>query len=234
MMEQLSLAFEQPKEVIDKRKKLLGDWYDILADEFDKDYMRRISDFLTKRYKETEVYPPKYQIFEAFKQCPYDSTKIVIIGQNPYHTPGTAHGLVFSSLQNRTPPSLKNVYIEIENELGPHTFKHNDLTQWANQGMLLLNASLTVERGDPTSHTNIGWQGFLERTIKELNVHPNKIIYLLWGNFAKSFKPQIDTNKHLVLEAAHPSPFSADKGFFGCGHFKRIKEEYPEIDFNVY
>lgn len=233
-MEQLSLTFKQPKEIIEKRKELLGDWYEVLKDEFDKDYMRRISAYLTKRYKEVEVYPPKPQIFEAFKQCPYDKTRIVIIGQNPYHTPGTAHGLVFSSLQDRTPPSLQNVYLEIEKELGSHTFNHNNLTQWANQGMLLLNASLTVERGDPTSHTDIGWQKFLERVVKELNNHPNKIIYLLWGKFAQSFKPLINTDKHLVLEAAHPSPFSADRGFFGCGHFKIIKKEYPNIDFNVY
>ncbi len=233
-MQQLNLQFKEDPRLVEKRQKLLDNWYKILKDEFNKDYMQRISAYLANRYKEAEVYPPKHQIFEAFKQCSYNKTRVVMIGQNPYHTPGTAHGLVFSSLQKKTPPSLKNIFVEIENELGKHTFNHNDLTQWANQGILLLNASLTVERGDPLSHTDIGWDNFLKAAITKLNKHNNQIVYLLWGKFAQSFKPLIDTDKHIVLEAAHPSPFSADRGFFGCGHFKEVKDKYPDIDFNVY
>lgn len=239
-MEQLNLKFGDPEKLEEKRKQLLGDWYYVLRDEFEKEYMTRISNFLAKRYKETEVYPPKHQIFEAFKQCPYYRTKIIVIGQDPYHTPGVAHGLVFSTKKEKTPPSLINIYKEIESELGEHTFNHNDLTQWANQGMLLLNAALTVERGKPKSHMEymgskgIGWNKFIDRVIEELNEHHNKLIFLLWGKFAQSFEPKIDSNKHYILQTSHPSPFSADKGFFGCGHFKRIKELYPEMDFNVY
>lgn len=233
-MEQLNLKFEQDPKIVDERKELLGSWYDILKDEFDKDYMRRISAYLTKRYKEVEVYPPKGLIFNAFKECPYDKTRVVIIGQDPYHTPNVAHGLVFSTKQKRTPPSLLNVYKEIDDELGKHTFSSNDLTKWANQGILLINTALTVERSRPGSHMNkIGWEQFTYAVIKKLNKHPNQIIYLLWGKFAQSFKPHIDSTKHIILEAAHPSPYSADKGFFGCGHFKVIKDKYPDIDFNI-
>ena len=218
----------------EKRKQLLGDWYEVLNDELDKDYMQRISAYLGKRYKETNIYPAQENIFEAFKQCPYNKTRIVVIGQDPYHTPGTAHGLVFSTKQDKTPPSLQNIFKEIKNELGEHTFNSNDLTQWANQGMLLLNVSLTVEKGRPGSHMNLGWRKFTKKVLEKLNNHPNKIVFLLWGNFARSYKSMIDTNKHVILETTHPSPFSANAGFIGCGHFKQIKHIYPDINFNVY
>lgn len=218
----------------EKHKQLLGDWYGILNDELDKDYMQRISIYLGKRYKETYIYPAKENIFEAFKQCPYNSTRIVMIGQDPYHTPGTAHGLVFSTKQKKTPPSLQNIFKEINNELGEHRLNSNDLTQWANQGMLLLNVSLTVEKGRPGSHMNLGWREFTKKVLEKLNNHPNKIVFLLWGNFARSYKPMIDTNKHIILETTHPSPFSANSGFLGCGHFQQIKNIYPDIDFNIY
>lgn len=228
------------QNLISKRKKLLGSWYEYLKDEFEKEYMKQLSRFLAVKYKVSNIYPHKENIFKAFKECTYNNTKVVIIGQDPYHTPETAHGLVFSSKQDKTPPSLANVFKEINSELGIHTFNHNNLTKWANQGILLLNVALTVEEGKPKSHmktsssSGIGWEIFTDKVIEVLNNHDNKIIFLLWGNFAKSYKSKIDKDKHIILEAAHPSPFSAHKGFFGCGHFKIIKNKYPEIDFNLY
>jgi len=222
------------QNLISKRKNKLGSWYDVIGDELNKEYMKELSLRLKNEYKNKIIYPNKEDIFKAFKECPYDKTKIVIIGQDPYHTPNTAHGLVFSSLQKTTPPSLDNIFTEIRRELGEHTFNSNNLTQWANQGMLLLNVALTVRKHSPRSHMNIGWGKFTDRVIKELNNHPNKLIFLLWGNFARQYKSKINTDKHIVLETTHPSPFSAYMGFFDCGHFKKIKEIYPKINFNIY
>lgn len=223
----------------DKLKNMLGTWYEYLRDEFDKEYMLNLSKTLQQLYSTKNIYPKPDEIFNAFKYCPYDKTKVVIIGQDPYHTPNTAHGLAFSSKQDETPPSLDNIFTEINRELGIHTFNSNDLTQWSKQGFLLLNAVLTVEEGKPKSHMKygsnkgIGWENFTDKVIEILNKHNNELIFLLWGNFARSYKDKI-SDKHIKLEAYHPSPLSAERGFFNCGHFKRIKEKYPDINFNIY
>ena len=172
------------------------------------------------------IYPPGNLIFNAFWQTPFNKVKVVILGQDPYHNAGQAHGLSFS-VQNGipAPPSLVNIYKEIQSDLGIANHKSKgDLTCWAEQGVLLLNASLTVRANQPNSHSGIGWQRFTDKVIQVLNEQCENLVFILWGNFAKEKGAHIDTKKHCVLKAAHPSPFSADKGFFGCRHFSKTNE----------
>lgn len=197
-------------------------WKDLLQDEFQKPYFTAIRDFLLREKKDGKtIYPPGPLIFNAFNKTPLDKVRVVILGQDPYHNPGEAMGLCFSVPQNiAIPASLKNIYKEIQRDLGIPVPSHGDLSYWSAQGVLLLNAILTVERGRAGSHRNIGWQLFTDSVIQKLSMHKENLIFLLWGNFAKTKKVLIDQMKHHVLEAVHPSPL-AGNGFMGCGHFSK-------------
>ena len=200
-------------------------WKRVLADEFQKPYFAAIKSFLVQAKQEGKtVYPPGPLIFNAFNKTPFDQLKIVILGQDPYHNPGEAMGLSFSVPKGvKVPPSLQNIYKELKSELGIEPAKHGDLTQWAEQGVLLLNAMLTVQAKTPASHQGIGWQKFTDAVIHTISDQKDGIIFMLWGNFAKGKKVLIDQSKHFVLEAAHPSPL-AGNAFQGCGHFAYANE----------
>lgn len=200
-------------------------WKQELAEEFQKPYFAGIKAYLLQEKSAGKtVYPPGPLIFNAFNKTPFDAVKVVILGQDPYHNPGEAMGLSFSVPQGvRVPPSLVNIYKEINSDLGLPVPKHGDLTHWADQGVLLLNAMLTVTAGQPGSHQKIGWQTFTDAVIKCLSDRKTGLIFLLWGNFAKGKKALIDSSKHFVLESAHPSPL-AGNAFQGCRHFSRANE----------
>ena len=202
--------------------KLGNDWDGILADEWEKPYYRTLREFLKKEYSSVRVYPDMYYIFHALKYTSFSDTKAVIIGQDPYHGPGQAHGLCFSVKKGvAPPPSLVNIYKEISDDLGVEMPSHGELTGWAKQGILLLNTVLTVRAGQPNSHKDRGWEIFTDRVISELNRKSSPVVFLLWGANAER-KARIITNPlHLKLSAAHPSPLSAYKGFFGCRHFSK-------------
>ncbi len=205
-------------------KAELGTWTKVLQTELDKPYMRNLAKYLTKQYQTKTIYPKTTEIFNAFKLCAFDDVAVVIIGQDPYHSHDTAHGLAFSSLQKNIPPSLRNIFAEIRIEGCGDVFESCNLTSWATQGILLINTILTVEAGKPLSHANIGWEKFTNYVIDTLNGHNNEIVFMLWGANAKKYKSRITNKKHLILEAVHPSPLSAYRGFFGCGHFKKASE----------
>lgn len=200
-------------------------WHALLQDEFQKPYFKEIRSFLVEEKQQGKtIYPPGPLIFNAFNQTPVDQVRVVILGQDPYHNPGEAMGLCFSVPKQVTiPASLRNIYKEIERELAIKLPSHGDLTSWTTQGVFLLNAILTVERSMPASHRNIGWQQFTDAVIAKLSAHREGLIFLLWGNFAKSKKTLIDQMKHHVLEAVHPSPL-AGNAFQGCGHFSKVNE----------
>lgn len=202
-------------------------WKEMLSEEFQKDYFKRITEQLKIEIQSrVKIYPPGPMIFNAFNTTDFNEVKVVIIGQDPYHGPGQAHGLSFSVQPGvKPPPSLVNIYKEIETDLGikmPRNF--GDLTAWAKQGVLMLNATLTVRANEPNSHAGLGWNQFTDAVIQKLNQEKEHLVFLLWGNFAKVKGLQIDQQKHLVLKAAHPSPFAADKGFFGCKHFSKTNQ----------
>ena len=205
--------------------RINNSWDVVLKDVIEGDNYQKIHNFLLNEYRNHIVYPPANNIFDAFKLTSYEDTKVVIIGQDPYHEEGQAHGLAFSVRDNiKFPPSLKNIFLEIKNEYGYDEPVNGDLTKWAKQGVLLLNATLTVRKGVANSHSECGWRKFTDDVIKKLNDRNDPVIFILWGNYAKSKKALIDTSKHFILEAAHPSPLSAYNGFFGCGHFKKVNE----------
>ena len=209
-----------------------NDWDEIFKKEkeFEKDYYLDLRKFLVKEYKTKTIYPDKNEIFSAFKLTSYKDCKVVILGQDPYHGENQAHGLAFSVKQRvALPPSLKNIYKEIENEFGYKMSKNGFLEKWAKQGVLLLNTALTVVAGNANSHSKIGWEIFTDNVIKYLDRREDPIIFILWGNNAKSKKAFIDTNKHYILESVHPSPLSASRGFFGCGHFKKANDILKEL-----
>ncbi|EHL16516.1 uracil-DNA glycosylase 2 [Peptoanaerobacter stomatis] len=201
-------------------------WDDILKDEFEKQYYKNIREFLKKEYTTKTVFPSMYDIFNALKYTPYEDVKVVILGQDPYHGIGQAHGLSFSVKKGITPPpSLKNIYKEIENDLNIEMDKTNgELTSWANQGVLMLNASLTVLKGQPNSHSKIGWEKLTDSIIEKLNYKDTPVVYLLWGRNAQMKENLITNKNHLILKCAHPSPYSANNGFFGCKHFSKTNE----------
>ncbi|MBQ0087770.1 MAG: uracil-DNA glycosylase [Prevotellaceae bacterium] len=206
--------------------KIENSWKEVLKDEFDKEYFCNLVGILHKEKAEAKtIYPPGSLIFNAFQLTPFDKVRVVIIGQDPYHGAGQAHGLSFSVPDGITPPpSLINIYKEIESELGIQMDRsRGNLEKWAEQGVFLLNAVLTVRASEPTSHSKIGWTDFTDAVIKAISSKKEGIIFLLWGNYAKSKKELIDTSKHYVLEAAHPSPL-ARGAFFGCNHFVRTNE----------
>lgn len=200
--------------------KIEQSWKDILSGEFNKEYFIKLTDFVRNEYLSgKKIYPDAKNIFNAFNLCPFESVKVVIIGQDPYHEPGQAHGLCFSVLPpTPNPPSLQNIYKEIESDIGRPSVTNGDLTYWANQGVLLLNSTLTVQAHLAASHSNRGWEQFTDAVIRALNTREN-IVYMLWGSFAQKKAAIVNTTKNLILKSAHPSPLSAYRGFFGNHHF---------------
>lgn len=208
-------------------KKEIGmdpEWKEVLKLEFDKEYFIKLKSFLKLEKQKFILYPPGNSIFSAFNHTPFSKVKVVIIGQDPYHGPNQANGLCFSvSKEVRTPPSLVNIFKEIKDDLGIPIASHGDLTKWADQGILLLNASLTVRAGEAGSHQNIGWEIFTDEVIRQLSLKGKGIVFLLWGRFAQTKEALIDADKHFILKAAHPSPL-ARGAFFGCKHFSKTNE----------
>lgn len=193
---------------------------DIIEEESQKDYYKKLHEFIYKAYEESIVFPDKKNIFAALKYTPYENVKVVILGQDPYHGLGEAHGMAFSVCPGiKTPPSLQNIYKELNQELGCYIPNNGYLMKWSQQGVLLLNSVLTVKKDTPASHRGMGWETFTDRIIEEVNKKDEPVVFMLWGNFARSKKNLITNPKHLILEAPHPSPFSARTGFFGCNHF---------------
>lgn len=201
-------------------------WKQVLHAEFNKSYFENIVAFLkTEKAQGKIIYPPGSLIFNAFFKTPFDKLKVVLLGQDPYHGKGQAMGLSFSVPKGvRPPPSLINIFKELHDDVGVPIATTGDLTPWAEQGLLLLNAALTVRAGEPNSHSKIGWHQFTDAVIKKISDEKNGIVFLLWGSFAHQKQELIDQTKHHVLKAAHPSPYSADKGFFGCRHFSKTNE----------
>ena len=198
---------------------------DIIEEESKKDYYKKLHEFVYKAYEEHTIFPDKKNIFAALKYTPYENVKVVILGQDPYHGLGEAHGMAFSVCPGiKIPPSLQNIYKELHEELGCYIPNNGYLMKWARQGVLLLNSVLTVQKDLPASHRGIGWEAFTDKIIEEVNKKDEPVVFMLWGNFAKSKSSLITNPKHLVLTCAHPSPFSARYGFFGCNHFKKANE----------
>lgn len=206
--------------------KIESSWKKALEEEFAKPYFQQLVDFIKKEKAAGKViYPPGPFIFNAFDTTPFDTVKVIILGQDPYHNPEEAMGLCFSVPKGvRMPPSLQNIFKELQNDLGITMPNQGDLTHWAKQGVFLLNAMLTVEKNKPASHSTIGWQNFTDAVIHRLSTEKEGLVFLLWGKFAQGKEVLIDSSKHLVLKAAHPSPFSANAGFFGCRHFSKANE----------
>jgi len=214
----------------DREIRLQPGWKNCLQDEFHQPYMQELRSFLLQRKKQGAViYPPGALIFNALDSTPFEQVKVVILGQDPYHGPGQAHGLCFSVPDGvQTPPSLVNIFKEIESDLGVPCTSNGNLQRWAEQGVLLLNAVLTVERGHAGSHQGKGWERFTDRIVAELNQHRDNLVFLLWGSYAAKKGDSIDSSRHLVLKAPHPSPLSAHRGFFGCRHFSRANSYLQE------
>ena len=209
-------------------------WDSLLKEEFQEEYYQKLRTFLITEYRTKTIYPDMYHIFEAMKATDYDDVKVVILGQDPYHEPNQAHGMAFSVQPGvRIPPSLFNIYKELSSQLGLTIPNHGYLMKWAKQGVLLLNAVLTVERGKANSHKNMGWEQFTDRVIQLVNAKEKPVVFLLWGSNAIEKAKMIDTNKHLVLTSPHPSPLSAYRGFFGNGHFlttnEFLKQKYSQV-----
>lgn len=205
--------------------KIAPSWKERLSGEFSQDYFVKLIDFVKSEYKTHTVYPPGKEIFRAFDSAQFDDVRVVIIGQDPYHGPGQANGLCFSVRDNvRMPPSLVNIFKEIQADIGKPAPASGDLTRWAEQGVLLLNAILTVRAATPGSHQNKGWETFTDAVIKIVSEEKENVVFLLWGAYAQKKGEVIDRKKHYVLMSPHPSPFSADRGFFGCKHFSRTNE----------
>lgn len=221
--------------------KIEKSWKKVLSDEFQKPYFQELKTFLVReREAKKMIYPPPKDIFHAFEVCPFSSVRVVILGQDPYHGAGQAHGLCFSVRHGtQTPPSLQNIYKELKNEFSNFVIpNHGNLEKWAKQGVLLLNAVLTVREGFPTSHAKKGWEHFSDAVIQKLSDEKEGLIFLLWGKYAQKKGKRIDRKKHTVLTAAHPSPLSAYNGFFGCEHFAQTnailhQKGEKEIDWQV-
>lgn len=205
--------------------KIEESWKEHLQQEFEKPYFRTLTDFVRKEYAARTVYPPAKLIFNAFDSCPFNKVKVVIVGQDPYHEPGQAHGLCFSVNDGvQIPPSLVNIYKEIEDDLGIPAPRSGDLTRWAKQGVLLLNATLTVQAHRAGSHQGKGWEEFTDVAIKRLAEERNHLVFILWGAYAQRKGASIDANRHLILKSPHPSPLSAHRGFFGNKHFSKAND----------
>ncbi len=211
--------------MVDINPTIEESWKSVLFGEFNKPYFLELKGFLMEEKKKFRVFPPGSLIFNAFNRTPFGTVKVVIIGQDPYHGYGQAHGLCFSVPDGISkPPSLVNIFKELENDLGIPIAPHGNLEKWANQGVLLLNATLTVRENQAGSHQRRGWESFTNEAIRQLSEQRNGLIFVLWGNYAIAKKEMIDSTRHHVLTAAHPSPLSASNGFFGCRHFSKINE----------
>jgi uracil-DNA glycosylase len=216
--------------------KMEPSWKARLQPEFEKPYFDNLIRFVKEEYATQTVFPPGSKIFNAFDACPFEQVKVVLLGQDPYHGPGQAHGLAFSVNEGVTsPPSLVNIFKEIKNDLGKPVPKSGNLMRWAEQGVLLVNATLTVRANTPGSHQKKGWEEFTDAAIKAVSDEKQNVVFMLWGAYAQKKGAIIDAGKHLVLKAAHPSPFAADKGFFGCKHFSQAnaylaEQGLPEIE----
>lgn len=204
-------------------------WRNVLSEEFEKDYFRQLIQFVKEEYKTQKVFPPGPQIFRAFDECSFEDLKVVILGQDPYHTPGVAHGLAFSASEGqRIPPSLLNIYKELKSDLGIEIPKSPDLSRWAKQGVLLMNATLTVRSGLAGSHQKKGWETFTDSVIKIISDKKENVVFILWGSYAQKKEELIDSSKHFVIKSVHPSPLSADRGFFGSKPFSKANQYLKE------
>lgn len=216
--------------------KIEESWANALASEFGKDYFKQLTDFVRSEYNSQVIYPKGREIFRAFDKCPIDQVKVVILGQDPYHGPGQANGLCFSVQEGMPfPPSLTNIFKEIKNDLGKEIPPNGSLDRWAEQGVLLLNATLTVRAHQAGSHQKKGWEQFTDAVIQALAREQEGIVYMLWGNYAQKKASIVDQQKNLILKSVHPSPLSAHRGFFGSAHFSQanqyLKEKgLPQID----
>ena len=229
-----------PAEALAQQLKPGRGWDEWLADEFRQPYMRQLAEFLAAEEQAGKVlFPPRHLCFNALNSTPLDKVSVVILGQDPYHGPGQAHGLCFSVRPDvPPPPSLVNIFKEIETDLGHPRPDHGCLQTWAGQGVLLLNAVLTVEQGNAGAHQGKGWETFTDKVIETINRERDDVVFLLWGSYARKKGRHIDRNRHLVLEGPHPSPLSAYRGFFGCGHFSRandwlLSRNRPAIDWSL-
>jgi uracil-DNA glycosylase len=205
--------------------KLPEAWKKLLQTEFEKEYWKTLTERVRDEYLSRRVFPKPQHIFRALESCAPHEVRVVMLGQDPYHTPGVADGLAFSTLPgNPVPPSLQNIFKEIANEYGTTPSTDPELSRWAKQGVLLLNASLSVRSGEANSHADYGWHAFTDAIIKAISEQEEHVVFMLWGSFAQKKKVLVDSEKHLILTAPHPSPLSAHRGFFGCGHFKKANE----------
>lgn len=210
--------------------KIEKSWQEVLKDEFEKEYFQTLVKFVKEEYKKKKTYPPPASIFKAFDMCPFDKVEVVILGQDPYHGAGQANGLCFSVNQGvANPPSLENIFKEIHDDLGKPIPESGNLERWAKQGVLLLNATLTVIAGQAGSHQHKGWEQFTDAVIQTLSDKKENLVFLLWGRYAQEKGRVIDTMKHCVLTAAHPSPFSVFSGFFGCKHFSKTNDYLASV-----
>lgn len=201
------------------------DWNPVLRDELGQPYWHELQGFVTSERARATVYPAPDEVFAALHLTPYASTKVLVLGQDPYHGPGQAHGLCFSVRRGvRIPPSLANIYAELRDDLGIEPPSHGNLEHWARQGVLLLNATLTVRAGQAGSHQGKGWETFTDQVIRAVDAKPTPVVFVLWGGYARKKKPLIDTSRHVIVESAHPSPLSAHQGFFGSRPFSRIND----------
>ncbi|WP_286755697.1 uracil-DNA glycosylase [Roseivirga sp. UBA838] len=209
--------------------KIEESWGRVLSPEFEKDYFRELTDFVKSEYATHTIYPKGKDIFRAFDACPFNDVKVVILGQDPYHGPGQANGLCFSVHEGVTfPPSLVNIFKEIRNDLGKEIPPNGSLERWARQGVLLLNATLTVRAHQAGSHQNKGWETFTDAVVKALASQKKGLVYMLWGSYAQKKASIVSANENLVLKSPHPSPLSAHRGFFGCGHFSKANRYLEE------
>lgn len=208
-----------------------NDWEELLRPEMEKEYYQKLRSFLIKEYKIKTIYPDMYDIFNALHYTSYKDTKVVILGQDPYHGPNQAHGLAFSVKPKvKIPPSLINIYKELQNDLGCYIPNNGYLKKWADQGVLLLNTSLTVVASKPNSHSKIGWEVFTDNIIKLLNDRKDPVVFILWGNNAKSKERLITNDRHFIIKSVHPSPLSANRGFFGSKPFSKTNEILKNLD----
>lgn len=213
-------------------------WYELLKDEFNKDYFKSLQAFLKSEYSSKTIYPPEEKVFNALNYTRFEDVRVIILGQDPYINVGQAHGLCFSVESGKFPPSLLNIYKELNSELGCYIPNNGNLSKWAKQGVLLLNSVLTVEGGKSFSHKGKGWEIFTHKIVEKLAKEKSNLVFLLWGAGARSIVSDIDLSNHYVLSCAHPSPLSAFNGFFGCGHFKKcndflISKGLPPIDWQI-